>query len=106
MGCPPGSDNGAILGEVDVPVDVAVAVGESIPLGLCGALFSSGASFIFPVYQQLNSLLSSKLRGRQGVNVNIQSFQRICIGFTEKETQKCKHTSKKTMQTDDMYTGC
>lgn len=70
VGQPPSPDDSAILCEVDVPVDVAVAVGESVSLGLCGALLSCGAGLILPVYHQLNSLLFPGLRRRQGVKVN------------------------------------
>lgn len=71
VGWPPSSDDSAILCEVDVPVDVAVAVGESVPLGLCGALLSCGAGLILPIYHQLNPLLFARLRRREGVMVNI-----------------------------------
>lgn len=77
VGCPPSSDNSAILCEVDVPVDVAVAVGESVPLGLCGALLSCGGGLILPIYHQLNALLFPRLRRTEGVKVNILFFQDV-----------------------------
>jgi len=64
MGRPPSSDDSAILGEVNVPVNVAVAVGESIPLALCSALLSCGTGLILPIYHKLNPLLSPRLRRR------------------------------------------
>ena len=49
---PPGADDGAVLGEVDVPVDVAVAVsvGHPEPLGLAGGVVSCGAALVVPVH--------------------------------------------------------
>lgn len=40
LGQPPGSDDGAVLCEVDVPVDIAVAVGRPVPLHVRTALLS------------------------------------------------------------------
>lgn len=71
---PPGSDDSAVLCEVDVPVDVTVAVGDSVALGLRGALLSCGAGLILPIYHQLNPLLFPRLRKTEGITVNIQVF--------------------------------
>lgn len=68
---PPSSDNSAVLCKVDVPVDVAVAVGESVPLCLCGALFSCGAGLILLIYHQLDPWVFPRLRRIEGVKVKI-----------------------------------
>lgn len=69
-GWAPSPDNSAILCEVDVPIDVAVAVGDSVPMGLSCTLLSCGAGLILPINNQLNSLFSSNLSRREGVKVN------------------------------------
>lgn len=63
VGPPPGSDDSAVLGEVNVPVDVAVAVdvGEAVPLWLCVAVLSRGAGLVLSIHHQLDSLLSPGL---------------------------------------------
>lgn len=70
----PSSHNSAILCEVDIPVYVAVAVWESVPLRLCAAVLCSGAGLVFPIYNQLNPLLSPRLRRKWRVIVIIFTF--------------------------------
>lgn len=69
----PSSHNSAILCEVDIPVYVAVAVWESVPLRLCAAVLCSGAGLVFPIYK-LNPLLSPRLRRKWRVIVIIFTF--------------------------------
>lgn len=66
-GWAPSSDNSAILREVDAPVDVAVAVGDSVPMSLCGALLSCGAGLILPIDHELNTLFSSSLCRKESI---------------------------------------
>lgn len=62
MGRPPSSDDCAVLCEINAPVDVAVAVGDSAPLALCGALLSRSAGVTLPINHQLDPFLSPGLR--------------------------------------------
>lgn len=62
---PPSPHNGPILREVDVPIDVSVAVDirQAVPLGFRSAVLSCGAGLILSVHHQLDPLPShSRLR--------------------------------------------
>jgi len=72
VGEPPRADDGAVLGQVDVPVDVAVAGGNAGGLlapGVSPAVFRGGAGVL--VDHELNALVPTRLDGDTGEGVNV-----------------------------------
>lgn len=67
MGHSAGPDDGAVLSEVDVPVDVALAadIGQAVPVRFWGTVLSCGACLILSVHHKLDALLSPTLEERQ-----------------------------------------
>ena len=64
VGEPAGSDDGAVLGQVDVPVDVGLAGGNAggvVALGVGPTVFRGGASVL--VDHELNALVPTRLDG-------------------------------------------
>lgn len=68
-----GPDDGAVLGQVNAPVDVAVAVDvrQAVPVRFRAAFFSGRAGLIFTVYNQLDPLFSAVLKKNTEVNNTI-----------------------------------
>lgn len=57
----PSSHNRAILSKVNVAVDVAMVVGESVPLAFRGALLSGGTCLVLLIYHKLDPLFTARL---------------------------------------------
>lgn len=69
----PGPDDGAVLGQVNAPVDVAVAVDvrQAVPVRIRAAFFSGRAGLIFTVQNQLDPFFSPVLKKIRDVNNRI-----------------------------------
>ena len=96
VGEPPGADDGSVLGEVDVPVDVAMAVGDAgdlVTLGLCAAVFCGGAGVVLEVvHHQLYPLVPPGLGKETGetvwVNLERLTFCKLALTNLEISLQK------------------